>query len=260
MDVRRFSDLNSLNKYVAGKLLEEFQHYPRSLHLLPTGNTYRGCYKELNQLIKADPSLDFKDLVLLNLDEYIEDWLPLDTNDTRSFAWYMQPLIKVLTSHGFSPQNHFFPHSFEPTTPLSAYQQLTAFNQWVKEVACASVFLGLGPKDSPHIAFCAPGYTRHFDKPWSEIGAFVASVDEATRQANESNYGMSDRSVPHWAVTISPGTLITLKPERVYLVAYGDNKDLSVVNSSQDVSENPASILRILENQGSSVEIVTLTP
>jgi hypothetical protein len=103
-----------------------------------------------------------------------------------------------------------------------------------------------------------PGYTKSFNKQWQDIGAYVGPVDEATRQANLSNYGMQDSTVPHWACTISPGTLLTINPKHVYLVAYGENKDISVVQSPLDVGENPASILPILENEGASVEIITI--
>ena len=87
----------------------------------------------------------------------------------------------------------------------------------------------------------------------------MGPVDEATREANLSDHGMqNDSIVPHWACTISPGTLLAIKPKHVYLVAYGESKDLSVINSSQDVGENPVSILRVLEQEGSSVEIITI--
>ncbi len=196
---------------------------------------------------------------MVNLDEYVENWQPISAKDMRSFAFYMKPLIKMLEKRGFRQQNHLFPHFLCKDFPLRPYQKLTIFDEWIQGIFCASAFLGLGPKESPHIAFCSPGYMNFFEgQKWEDIGAYVAPVDETTRQANLSNQGMSDRTVPHWACTISPGTLLTIKPKQVYLVAYGKNKDLCVINSSQNVGENPASILQILENEGSSVEIITI--
>lgn len=258
MEVRSFPDPDTLNQYVGAKLLEEFQNNPQSTHLVPTGNTYRGCYQELIDLLEADRVLDLSELTLVNLDEYVENWLPLTAEDTRSFASYMQPVIQSLKRRGFRRENHLFPHSLDEQIPLRPFQQLTSFDQWVKGVSCASAFLGLGPKNSPHIAFCLPGYTKFFDKQWQDIGAYVGPVDEATRQANRANQGMQNTMVPYWACTVSPGTLLAINPKHVYLVAYGENKDLSVVNSAQDVGENPASILRILEKEGASVEIITI--
>jgi 6-phosphogluconolactonase/glucosamine-6-phosphate isomerase/deaminase len=241
------------------KLLEELQTNPQSTHLLPTGNTYQGCYQRLMDLVNQDDSLDFSQLTLVNLDEYVENWRPLPPEDTRSFAFYMEPIIQTLARRGFPRTNHFFPHSFCQDFPLQPFQLLTSFDQWIEKVSCASAFLGLGPKDSPHIAFCLPKYTQHFDLPWQEIGAYVGPVDETTRQANLSNYGMEEDSiVPHWACTISPGTLLAVKPQHVYLVAYGERKDLGVLNSPLDVGDNPASILRILEQEGTTVEIITI--
>ena len=258
MKVSSFPDPDTLNQYVGSKLLEEFKKNSQSTHLIPTGNTYLGCYQELIDLLEANSSLDFSELTLVNLDEYVENWRPLPAIDTRSFAFYMKPVIRTLKRRGFRQESHLFPHSFCQDIPLRPFQQLTKFDQWVKGVSCASAFLGLGPKNSPHIAFCFPGYTKCFEKQWQDIGAYVGPVDETTRQANLSNYGMHDSIVPHWACTISPGTLLAMKPKHVYLVAYGDNKDISVVNSNQDVGENPASILRILENRGASIEIITI--
>ena len=258
MEVLNFPDPVTLNQYVGSKLLEEFQKNPQSTHLVPTGNTYLGCYQELINLLEADSSLDFSELMLVNLDEYVENWLPLPAEDARSFASYMKPVIRILERRGFRRENHLFPHSFSGDTPLCAFEQLTTFDQWVKEVSCASAFLGLGPKNSPHIAFCLPGYTKSFDKQWQDIGAYVGPVDEATRQANLSNHGMDNSIVPDWACTVSPGTLLAMRPKHFYLVAYGESKDISVVNSPQDVDENPASILQILEKEGASVEIITI--
>ena len=259
MEIRSFSDTDTLNQYVGSKLLEEFKKNPQSTHLLPTGNSYLGCYKELINLLENENSLDFSELTLVNLDEYVENWLPLSPEDTRSFAFYMKPIIQILEKKGFCKKNHFFPHSFCRDVPLYPFQQLTTFDQWIKGVSCASAFLGLGPKKSPHIAFCLPDYTKSFDKQWQDIGAYVGPVDEATREANLSNHGMlQDSIVPHWACTISPGTLLTIKPKHIYLVAYGENKDLSVINSPQDVGKNPASILNILEQKGAAIEIITI--
>lgn len=258
MEIRSFLDSESLNQYVGFKLLEELRQNPRSTHLLPTGNTYLGCYQYLIDLLAKEHSLDFSELTLINLDEYVENWLPLSVDDSRSFAFYMKPIVQALIKLGFREEKHLFPHSLCQNFPFSPYQQLTTFDQWIEGVACASVFLGLGPKNSPHIAFCLPGYTKAFNQEWWEIGAYVGPVDEATRRANQSNYGMDDRSVPSWASTISPGTLLAIKPQRVYLVAYGKNKDLSVLNSSLDVGDNPASILRILEQEGTNVEVITI--
>ncbi len=258
MEIRIFPNPDTLNQYVGSKLLEEFLENPQSTHLIPTGNTYLGCYQELINLVEENYSFDFSELTLVNLDEYVENWLPLTTEDSRSFASYMKPVILTLEKRGFRRENHLFPHSLCTDIPFCPFQQLTTFDQWVKEVSCASAFLGLGPKNSPHIAFCLPGYTKSFHKQWQDIGAYVGPVDEATRQANQSNYGMDDRTVPGWACTISPGTLLAMNPKQIYLVAYGENKDISVVNSPLDVGENPASILRILENEGASVEIITI--
>ena len=158
MEILSFSDTDTLNQYVGSKLLEEFKKNPLSTHLLPTGNTYLGCYKELIDLLEKDDYLDFSELTLVNLDEYVENWLPLSPEDSRSFAFYMKPIIQTLEKRGFRQENHFFPHSFCRDISLSVFQQLTTFDQWVKAVSCASAFLGLGPKNSPHIAFCLPGW------------------------------------------------------------------------------------------------------
>ena len=256
-----FSDVNELNTYVAKKLWSELSVNCHSAHFLPTGNTYLGIYREFLKLLAGDKTpVDLSELTVINLDEYVENGLPLTSDDSRSFAFYMQSVITALQTKDFQANKHIFPHSLGDDKPFQPYQLLNQFDNWLKTIDVASAFLGLGPKSSPHIAFCSPQYTDNFDISWQEIGAYVAPVDEATRKANADNHGMNDndRSVPSLSCTISAGTLWQTKPRNIYLVAYGKNKDLSVIESDLDVGENPASVLKKLANMNCNVEIITI--
>ena len=256
----RLPNVDELNSYVANKLLMELSTNSRSAHFLPTGNTYLGIYGEFIPLLtKNNDRLDFSQLTIVNLDEYVEDGFALKSDDSRSFAFYMRSVMNALKDCDFNLQNHLFPSSGGDHRPFTPYQLLHNFDNWIKNVDVASAFLGLGPKQSPHIAFCSPGYTQNFNVPWQEIGAYISPVDEVTRNANTDNYGMNDRSVPSWSCTISPGTLLQTKPRNIYLVAYGQNKDISVINRDLDIGKNPASILKILADMGCNVEIITIS-
>jgi 6-phosphogluconolactonase/glucosamine-6-phosphate isomerase/deaminase len=259
MQMLKLASRSALEELVAKKLVEHLMNAPSGLHVLPTGSTYRGVYvRAISLLNEREVQSDlFRNLIIANLDEYVEKGRPLSSEDPRSFAAYMGPFTSVLMKWGFSPENHLFPHT-PYREQLIRYMELTRFDDLLGQYECESVFLGLGPKDSPHIAFCGPGFSDHFRKPWEQLGSFVGPVDEATRTANEANPGMTSASlVPKWAVTMSPGTLLRLKPKHVYLVAYGPNKDLSVVDSTLPVSRNPASILKELERVGSAVGVIT---
>lgn len=252
-----FASIEELNRYVGTQLFQQLQHYPSSMHLLPTGNTFIQPYQVLIKHLQSSTQ-DFRHLVIVNLDEYLESGRPLNPNDPRSFANYMEPVIQALEANGFQRTNHLFPYSPYPASyDFASYERLHAFDLLLSEFQCASAFLGLGPKKSPHIAFANPGYTSFLGANWHEIGAFVTPVDAATRVANRQDKGMLNESVPEWACTISPGNLLDRKPKTVYLVAYGSEKDLSEIDYTSDVSQHPAAVLPYLEEVGSKVEVVT---
>ena len=252
-----FTSRQELNQYVGKQLFQELNCHPLAMHLLPTGNTFIQPYQILIELLQSSTQ-DFNNLVIVNLDEYLELGYPLKRSDSRSFASYMEPVIKALEGRGFQRKNHLFPYSAYPSSYcFSPYEQLDAFDSLLSKFQCASAFLGLGPKQSPHIAFANPGYTNFFQAGWRKVGAFVTPVDSATRLANRQDQGMSNGKVPEWACTISPGTLLHCKPLSVYLVAYGSEKDLSEINYTYDVNQHPAAVLPYLEEAGSKVEVVT---
>ena len=252
-----FASIEELNRYVGRQLFQQLQHHPASMHLLPTGNTFIKPYQVLIEQLQSCTQ-DFSHLVIVNLDEYLESSRPLKPSDSRSFANYMEPVIQALEAHGFQRKNHLFPYSPYPSSYcFTAYERLDAFDSLLSGFQCASAFLGLGPKQSPHVAFTNPGYTEFLGANWREIGAFVTPLDSATREANCQDKGMLHQSVPEWACTISPGTLLDSKPKAVYLVAYGSEKDLSEIDCTSDVSQHPAAVLPYLEEMGSKVEVVT---
>ena len=250
--------IQELNQYVGNQLFQQLINHPSALHFLPTGNTFIQPYQVLIEQLQSSQH-DFRDLVIVNLDEYLEGGYPLPASDSRSFAHYMKPVIQALTAHGFQRQNHIFPYSVYPVSyQFEPYERLEKFDHWLNQWECASAFLGLGPKSSPHIAFASPGYTDFFSADWREIGAFIAPIDAATRRANAQDKGMLNRTVPEWACTISPGTLFQSQPLSAYLVAYGAEKDVSEIDCASDVNEYPAAVLSHLEAVGTKVEIVTL--
>lgn len=260
METFTFSTKSDLEACVVTLLMGHLMQEPAKLHVLPTGNTYAGVYGRAIELLRSSEvqSDFFRQLIIANLDEYIENQRPLQPDDPRSFAAYMSPFTDALKNLGFREENHLFPHS-PYREPLTPYMELTKFDELLTQYTCESVFLGLGPRNSPHIAFCGPGFSAPFEKSWFELGSFVGPVDSATRSANADNPGMrGPLAVPDWAVTMSPGILLKLRPRYVYLVAYGPNKDLSVLNSPLPVNENPASVLHNLERAGSMVRVMTL--
>lgn len=257
MNKRYFQSIPELNQYVGKQLFQQLTNYPRALHFLPTGNTFIQPYQVLIEQLQSSHH-DFRDLIIVNVDEYLESGRPLPASDSRSFAHYMEPVIQALAAHGFQRQNHIFPYFPYPHSyQFEAYERLEKFDHWLSQGQCASAFLGLGPKSSPHIAFASPGYTEFFSADWRDIGAFIAPIDTATRKANAQDKGMSNRSVPEWACTISPGTLLQSQPLTVYLVAYGTEKDVSEVDRASDVSQHPAAVLSYLEARGTKVEVIT---
>jgi hypothetical protein len=278
MEIHVQEHINTLHQFVHDLMFKELTSAPGGLHVLPTGKTFIVPYEQLGirlleisvqQAIKdknegGDPThLDFSELRVLNIDEYLLNWKVIPPTDKRSFRLYMLPVVRALESLGFAARNHLFPdtpygfnYNFRP------YQLLTQFDEQVRALGQAtSVFLGLGPPDSPHLAFSSPGYADKIGLPWEKIGAYVSPIDVATREANKSDSGMVSGPVPEYATTISPATLMMMRPKNVYLVAYG-NKDLRPLlalkaTDELDINLFPPAVLLLLEAQGSTIHIVT---
>jgi len=278
MEIHIKDELSALHQFVQELLFNELSGAPGGLHVLPTGKTFSVPYELLRRrLLKiavqqgtkipnkgaSSTHLDFSGLRILNLDEYLLNWKVIPATDPRSFRANMLPLIRALDALGFRNKNHIFPDTpYGFDYAFSGYELLTKLDTLLSAIGPASsVFLGLGPPESPHIAFCAPGYTDEIGLPWEQIGAYVSPVDAATRKANESDKGITSGDVPEYATTISPATLLLLRPQNVYLVAYG-KKDLRPLldlnpNESVNINAYPPGILSLLEAQGSSIHIVT---
>lgn len=283
MEIYIKDQLSTLHQFVEDRLFNELSGAPCGLHVLPTGKTFSVPYEQLRlrllrisvqqgvkSLRKGTSSdhLDFSGLKILNLDEYLLNWQVIPAADPRSFRAYMLPVIRSLDALGFQIPNHLFPdtpYGFNYT--FSQYELLSRFDERLSGLGPASsVFLGLGPPESPHLAFCSPGYATGIGRPWHQIGAYVAPVDAATRKANERDTGMITGAVPEYATTISPATLMMLRPKNVYLVAYG-NKDLRPLLELKatdklnietlNIDAYPPAILFALEAQGSTIHIVT---
>lgn len=283
MEIHIKDQLSDVHEFVQECLFRELSAAPAGLHVLPTGKTFSTPYEKLRvRLLKISvrqgmnipiegtqsDRLNFSGLRILNLDEYLLNWKVIPVTDGRSFRAYMLPLIRALDTLGFQKKNHLFPdtpYGFDYT--FGQYELLTKSDQLLAAIGPASsVFLGLGPPGSPHLAFSSPGYADAIGRPWHQIGAYVSPVDAVTRKANESDKGMHSGNVPEYATTMSPGSLMMLRPRNVYLVAYG-NKDLRPLLALQaaaesnidtlDINAYPPAILLLLQAQGSTIHIVT---
>ena len=267
MELQIFENLSTLHRHVADLLYTEFVNSPDGLHIIPTGKTFVTPYKLLRtRLLKnltLKSAIDFSSLKLISVDEYIHDWKVLSSDDNRSFRSYLRPLVQVLMKLGFVSSNHYFPDTpYGFDYKFSQYELLTRFDELILSLGSStSMFLGIGPPNSPHIAFCSPGYATQIGHSWEDIGAYITPVDTATKIANQNDGGIYSGNVPEYAATISAATLLGLRPKNVYLVAYG-NKNLRPLLTKDstdqiDVNAFPPAILFLLRAQGSRVHIVT---
>lgn len=174
---------------------------------LPTGSTPLPMYRALISLYQAG-KVSFKHVVTFNMDEYVG----LPPSHPESYHYFMQENffkridipaenVNLLNGMADNPQ-----------------QECLQYEEKISQYGKIHLFIG-GVGTNGHIAF---------NEPFSSLTSrtHLASLTQATRQANSRFFNNDISLVPKAALTVGIGTL--LDAEEVLILATGENKAYAV--------------------------------
>lgn len=192
---------------------------------LATGSTTEGMYSRLAAMHRED-SLDFKETVTFNLDEY----LGLPPGHPQSYHYYMH---KNLFDHINIPRENIHIPDGETEEP-EAY--CSWYDKKVEEAGGIDLqVLGIGTNG--HIGF---------NEPAENLQAQTHVVDLAaeTIEAN-SRFFRSPREVPRRAITMGMGSI--MKSRKILLLAGGPKKARAIRDTVKGgvTTRVPASFLQL---------------
>lgn len=257
-----FSDSSKGIQVAAQMMYEYIISQPQGILGLATGNTFIGIYESVLQLLNHHHDLDLSKLVTCNLDDYIVNGYSIKESDLRSFKYYMKKhFFDSLKKFGFNDDLALFPADVYPRGKKFAWREyLREFDQTVADKGGIDIqFVGIGSKESPHVAFCEPNFTIYRnDYNWLEHPSYITEVNEITRIANRFNLGCNGDSerVPKMAATMSTGSLYRLVQNTYVLVAFGENKSIVKPCFETASEKNPASIIQVLDQKGINCHVI----
>jgi glucosamine-6-phosphate deaminase len=195
-------DYRDLSRTAANLVAETIAARPNAAITLPTGETPRGMYEALTEMIRQG-DLNFGEVQFFCLDDYLGKGIEDQTSLT---AWLDEVFLTPAGVHG--PNIHL--------VPTLASNPAAAAEQYDKAITQAGGFelavLGLGPNG--HIGFNEPGSPI-------ESRTRVVDLTEESRTQNAAYYE-SGQTIPDQAMTIGVGTL--LESRRIVLIVSGASK------------------------------------
>lgn len=223
-----FPTPEAVDDYAATQVVGQIQTSPRSVLILPTGNTPIGMYQEIVRNYRYG-IVDFSQAVTFNLDEYH----PIPRSSSDSYVLYMR---RNLFDHvNVSAWNIPDGEAPDPKAEADRFQQLLDRFQPVD-----LAILGIGPGTTCHLGFNEKG----------------SSVDSRIRQvaldpqtvAENSKLFDNPEEIPQAALTL--GIADILQAKRIILLAKGSSKAWGINRALKGPvsSEAPASFLRLHPN------------
>ncbi len=223
-----FPTPEAVDAYAATQVIEQVQAKPRSVLILPTGNTPIGMYQEIVRS-HSYGMVDLSQAVAFNLDEYH----PIPRSSLDSYASYMRR--NLFDRVNVSSWNILDGEAPDPKAEADHFQQLLDRFQPVD-----LAILGIGPGTTCHLGF-------------NEKGSLVDSrvrhvaLDPQTIAENSKQFD-NPEEIPHAALTL--GIADILQAERIILLAKGISKAWGINRALKRSvsSEAPASFLRLHPN------------
>ncbi len=218
-------DYNDMSKKAANMVAAQILLKPNSVLGLATGSTPVMTYNYLIKLFN-DETISFKDVVAVNLDEYIG----LSKENPNSYRYFMNDIF--FNHVDVKPENIYIPDGMavDLERECQEYENLIRQNDGIDLQV-----LGIG--NNGHIGFNEPdlkfeGVTHCID------------LDEETIKAN-SRFFQKDDEVPKRAITMGVKTIMNAR--KIILLANGPEKAETIykaINGKIDPAL-PASILQL---------------
>ncbi len=220
-----FPTPQELDDYAATQVIEQIQTNPRSVLILPTGNTPVGMYQRIVRSHRYG-IVDLSQAVTFNLDEYH----PMPKSHLNSYVSYMRRnLFDHVNVSAWNIPNGEAP---DPKAEADRFQQLLDRFQPVD-----LAILGIGPGTTCHLGFNEKG---------SPVDSRVRQValDPQTVAENSKLFD-NPEEIPQTALTL--GIADILQAKRIILLAKGASKAWGINRALKGSisSEASASFLRL---------------
>ena len=223
-----FKTPQAVDDYAATRVIEQIQTNPRSVLILPTGNTPVGMYQRIVRSHRYG-IVDLSQAVTFNLDEYH----PIPKSHFNSYVSYMR---RNLFDHvSVSAWNIPDGEAPDPGAEADRFQQLLDRFQPVD-----LAILGIGPGTTCHLGFNEKGSPV-------DSGVRHVALDPQTIAANSKLFE-NPEEIPGGALT--QGIADILQAKRIILLAKGSSKAWGINRALKGPvsSEAPASFLRLHPN------------
>ena len=257
-----FQDSTKGTDLAAQMMYEYILSKPKGLLGLATGNTFIAIYQRVLELLNDNQNINLSEFSTCNLDDYIVDGYSIPESDIRSFKYYMKKhFFSGLEKFGFCADSALFPADVYPhSKQFFLGEYLREFDETLAAKGGIDIqFVGIGPKESPHVAFCQPGFTLYGGEyDWLEYPSYVTEVDLVTRLANQFNSGCDGRidRVPKMAATMSTGTLYRFVKNTYVLVAFGESKSVATACLETPSDRVPATVISMLDQRGVDCHVI----
>ena len=174
---------------------------------LPTGSTPLATYRELIRLHRAG-EVSFANVVTFNMDEYVG----LSEGHEASYRTFMWE--NFFREVDIRPENVNIPDG----NADDLARECAEYEQRITEAGGIDLFMG-GVGEDGHIAF---------NEPFSSLSSRtrIKTLTPDTRQVNSRFFGGDVTKVPHTAITVGVGTVLSAK--RVMILATGAKKARAV--------------------------------
>ena len=197
---------------------------------LATGSSPISVYNELVRMHQHE-GLSFCNVITFNLDEYF----PMKKKDLQSYHHFMH--IHLFNNIDIKPENINIPSGDIAIEQVN--EDCNSYEKKIKQLGGIDFQL-LGIGRTGHIGFNEPGSN------YSSLTRLVHLNYITRNDARKSFYGIEN--VPTTAITMGINTI--KKSKRVVLLAWGENKSLSIKNAIENKIDSniPASFLQKHKN------------
>ena len=209
MRIYKTRDYNEMSRKAAMIIAAQVIQKPDSVLGLSTGSTPIGVYEQLIKWHKQD-DLDFKDITIINLDEY----KGLSSDNEQSYCYYMRE--RFLKHINIKKENAFIPDGSE----LDSEKACREFSQVLKKIGKIDLQL-LGMGHNGHIGFNEPSTSF-------ELDVHCVKLTQLTIEKN-SRFFNSILEVPTQAYTM--GIKNIMQAEKILFIASGECK-AEIVNKA----------------------------
>lgn len=226
MKCRSYENEAALAEALGRTIIDSIRRVPAAVIGLPTGRTALGLYAELSRLTREE-SVDWSEVRTFNLDEFVG----LGAGDPGSYRTFMQDRLFRHVNMRATNIGFLDGHATDLDAECERYERAI-------QSAGGIDLLVLGIGANGHIGFNEPGETL-------AARTHRVTLVAPTRAANALWFGGDLSRVPHEALTMGMGTILSARA--IVLIATGETKTdaVSAMLYGGVTTRVPASFLQL---------------